>query len=250
MSFSGRKPGYVFKRDSEGLGYYRDVLAGDKNKSKEAEAEKEVNKSLDSQKLTTSGEVQTEKSATQFIPIDSKRDEKLLEFEFEYRQTKSSLALIVQVRGIVQSSVRVAYQSDERGLDVSFCASGGDTGLQKFGGGFSVLGQLSAQDCTYDVASENMVILLQKKESGFWTASRAPGVGGGQDLAGGVICKRNFVCAEISNFQEEKEAKEPSTGQALALALGGGADKGPDAIPVELLANMQFSDINGLLDLD
>jgi len=80
-------------------------------------------------------------------------------FEYEYRQTKAALSMIISVPNIVTSSVNIKFHI--KGCDVCFK----DNNNKMYGMGFDVSKELNLDKCSYDVASNNMVVIFAKSES-------------------------------------------------------------------------------------
>lgn len=149
VCFVGKKDGYVFKRGDLGLGYYVDKL---KRKTLAAtpatSTEGEESSSSDGGATGTSSEI-----------------------EFNFRQTEEAIALIVQVKNIVESTAVVQFS--HRGVDMRFsvCSrDGNDKSYKIFETGFDVKGSIDSNLCKYDVATQNMVIILHKMTPGIWTS--------------------------------------------------------------------------------
>ena len=140
--FSGRRDGYVFKRGDLGMGYY-----------------------LDTSSFSSTSTVVQLPPQQQVSP------------PFEFRETSTAVALLIQVSGIVKESCRVEF--DLFSLDIQFeveveeAAKGGrrsfclglDLNEELCGGGIDVL------TSKIDVAHQNMVVILMKNNPNeFWEA--------------------------------------------------------------------------------
>jgi hypothetical protein len=137
VCFLGRKDGYVFKRGDRGLGYYVDKYNCDRD----------THDVLDSH------------SSTQAL--------RMPRADYEFRQTEDAIAVIIQVKNIIDSSVVIRY--GEKSVDLKFSAcsvADGDSNEHTLG--FDMLSEINPCLCKYDVATQNMVVLLHKKAAGIW----------------------------------------------------------------------------------
>ena len=152
-SYVGSKAGFVFKKGSEGVGYYADD--GGIGRRKDA--------LLSDPHDTTEGEdvVAASLSLQHSTPQP---------FEYQYRQTPQGIAVIVDVKGIVEKSVNITFGAKR--VDVQFAAleSSVDSSPVSYGLTLECLKELSPEACHYDVATQNMVLVLQKKVEEYWLA--------------------------------------------------------------------------------
>ena len=183
-SFSGRKEGYVFKRGAEGVGYYLDKFYA---KAQEAAASPDLK---GEKEKVTSPVVKKDKKEKAVKEIETTVP------EFEYRQTAAAISLIVKVRGVTANSAKVNFQS--RAVEVSFTAADDMCEEKKAGDSPSsrrysfkiALREAAPQaytldpsECKFDVAQENVVLVLIKKSPGIWTE----GVSASEKLLQGTV---------------------------------------------------------------
>ena len=168
-AFSGKKAGYVFKRGNKGVGYYLDTFYSDLT----TDTPKEPSKSDDMKKV----------SANNVMDVTMKNLTATAVPNFEYRQTPAAISVIVKVQEIYESSVKVDFE--DRSVNIAF-SSGNEVSEEQKGSGdtTSVLRDYSFSlalrsgaplayvfeptRCTFDVAKENMVVVLMKKAVGIW----------------------------------------------------------------------------------
>ena len=151
--WAGAVNGYAFKRGDKGQGYYLDRATTPAPQS-------------DSPQAHTEEEGDTTKSS----PAAGDGSSKPVPFEF--RQTRVAFAVLLQVPDVVAATVIVHFTSG--GFDVSFKAASGLT----YSSGFTVHGGvLDSLKCRYDVASQNMVVVLTKAkvDEGMWGTATATG---------------------------------------------------------------------------
>ena len=223
-TFSGRRVGYVFKKGAKGVGYYLDtVVASDKAVKAEAIAQTTgtASSSQSQTQTSTSTQKQTAQKAATAVATPTtasvtvavtKSDAPPLAFPFEYRQTPSSIAVLVQVPQIVADSVKVTFRATS--VEVYFEATGsksnGDDGggsnnsnniVTRYASKLVVHGGfLELPRCKYDVASKNMVLALAKREEGLWIDS----------------VDQPIVCAEPLPIQQLDKA---TTGSGNAVSV-------------------------------
>ena len=207
LYFMGKKEGYVFHLGKHGLGYYLDVRA-----------------------MTTlaSGHV----SQRIVDPTEMMASIQPNVFEYDFRQTEEAVALIIQVKDIIESSVHATFGS--KGFDISFSANIDNaadytTGpsLREYAMGFDCSGNIDTKLSKFDVATQNMVIILHKCEPGIWDC------GIGDDT---IVKPRLF-----SRTSDNPSVKDPLVKNAMPSDTEKTATFG--------LKSMQFS-VSGLLDLD
>ena len=143
-NFTGRKSGYVFKRSDVGLGYHLDVPAG-------------VSPAAAAAAVTTaatSAEAKKEESSAP-VPVVP---------PFEMRQTAAAISVLIDLAGIDSSSVQVFF--DAVSARCSFT-----TGNQSYAFELTVpqakqnQHKLNFEQCKYDAAKKNMVLVLLKDAS-------------------------------------------------------------------------------------
>ena len=186
-TFSGRRVGYVFKKGTKGMGYYIDTaVASDKTMKTKATTQAEGTASSSQTQTSTAQKTTTTVTTPTTASVAvTESDASPLAFPFEYRQTPSSIAVLVQVPRIVADSAKVTFRATS--VEVSFQAAAAsktnsDDGdsinnnsnlVATYGlklvvhGGF-----LELPSCRYDVAAKNMVLALAKRgEEGLWIDS-------------------------------------------------------------------------------
>ena len=189
-TFSGRRVGYVFKKGVKGMGYYLDTVTVASNTTGKTKAQTvgTASSSSPTQTSTVQKTATVTPTPTNASVAGSESDALPLAFPFEYRQTPSSIAVLVQVPGIVADSAKVIFRATS--VEVSFQAAAaaaaaaskansndGDSNnnsnhLTTYNlklvvhGGF-----LELPRCKYDVAAKNMVLALAKREEGLWIES-------------------------------------------------------------------------------
>jgi hypothetical protein len=262
-SYIGSKKGYVFKTGDNGLGYYRDN-GGKPMKKAPASVPKPVDSldaidinnstiSVDCSKNNSDKENRVENTAT---AIDWKT------FEYQFRQTKEGIAMIIDVKNIIEESVSVNFQNQS--FDVSFAAAAGDARVEvktiDFGLSFDCMKELDTQACTFDVASDNMVIVLQKKVGGFWVSESNSAAIAKKEIIiareyGGSVVN----CSSSDGGGDDVETKSPVPESSLLAntmtSSGGDKDRedsgtGDVVDAMTLLKEMKFGSAAGLLELD
>lgn len=128
-------------------------------------------------------------------------------FKFEFRETGVAVPLLVQVPYILHATVRITYHPhrvdicfksappDQEGSDSSTSSSSSSsseykvdstsaaaatarTAVTVYGMSFSLVGEIDGAQCTFDVASKNMVVVLTKRVAGAWAEGSAKVTGG------------------------------------------------------------------------
>lgn len=227
--FVGRKAGYAFKRGESGLGYYLDPYQNSK-----ASLQSTVSSDPPSPSVP---------SPTFHEAPPASLSEGISSFPFEFRQTKEAVAVILQVPGIIESTVDLRF--GKKSFDIFFKAipspastSGSpSTRLAEYAQGFDLFDEIQVEKCKYDVATQNLVVLLQKARPEYW-----------MDRAPAATSRREVLTARAYRqlFGEEKGEKEAG-GRKTERHEGGNIPPIPS--PSELLEAMKFS-TQGLLDLD
>lgn len=201
-SFDGRKPGYVFKRDQEGVGYYLDTFG----KKRTAKEDKPV---VASTAKTASPEKQPKDSDSAPAEVPP----------FEYRQTPQAFSVIIKVPGVVSSSASVKFSS--RSVEVVFDAYVGESHESKQSEGAScktkpyamdlylpetlpLAFELDCDKSSFDVAEENVVLVMMKKSSGIWPETK--------DGAGALL-QGKAVSAAVKGKGKDESAKVKTTEQ-------------------------------------
>lgn len=184
-SFDGRKAGYVFKRGDDGVGYYLDTF-GKRRTAKEGKpaATDPAKTALSDKHLKSDATVPAE------VP------------PFEYRQTPHAFSVIIKVPGVLSSSTSVEFSS--RSVRVTFQAQIGESHESKQAEGASCKTKAFAMslcfpdtlppafelDCSrssFDVAEENVVLVLMKKSNGIWPETK--------DAAGALLQGKSLPAA-------------------------------------------------------
>jgi HSP20 family molecular chaperone IbpA len=237
--FVGRKAGYAFKRGESGLGYYLDPFQSIKPPLPAPSS------GSPSPSMPSPTSPSTLSAPSEAAPAPSPQGSS--SFPFEFRQTKEAVAVILQVPGIIESTVDLRFGKNS--FDIYFkavpspasaSAPGGASSasgrLAEYAQGFDLFDEVQAEKCKYDVATQNLVVLLQKARPEYWM-DRAPAGAGRRE----VLAARAY--------------RPPSSGEGLGEGVGAGGRKPeggnipPIPSPSELLEAMKFS-TQGLLDLD
>ena len=161
-AFQGRCPGYAFKTGVAGVGYYRDVLQPEATETSSEEEEEEEGEAVEA-------EEEEEGEAVEVAP-------------FEVRQMEAVVTVLVQLPGIDAKRSKVTFAAGGGGggggsvaMDLVVCAAGEAAG----GGGetaggterraalvLEAGGELDVGRCRFDVADNNMVVILVKEGGG------------------------------------------------------------------------------------
>ena len=273
-TFTGSRKGYVFKRDGEGMGYYLDDVqqltrgSGGVTDSKgclSVVSGADSAASIDfPSRLDTASTISSDDSLL------------LLPFDFDCRQTKQTIAVLVQVPSIDAASVQIEFAPHQ--LRVSFRAVGPDGLLpgSLYGMTFDVSPQstcligFNPEQCKYDVACQNMAIILVKSIPAYWSVKTS---GDDNKEASDDAETINSVTGESKSSADyglqatkellrarpyEAKKNNASTGNSgmSKLADSSSAETAPEwnkALPKSLenmIANMQFSSSAVLFDLD
>ena len=146
-TFSGKKDGFCFKMGDEGLGYYWDAVAkGGRIKSFKASKKKTAAVPV----------IQKEASSTragEYLPLP----------EYTFRQDKSTLSIIVQVKGIPEEAVRAKYKPDA--VYVRFSVEGALFGL-KITAPESC--EVDVRACRFSANEKNLAIIVGKMAPSKW----------------------------------------------------------------------------------
>lgn len=282
-TFTGSRKGYVFKRDSEGMGYYLDdVQQLTRGSGGGGVADTDTDDCKGSLSVVSGAD------SAASIDFPSRRDivstissddsSLLLPFDFDCRQTKQTIAVLVQVPSIDAASVHIEFAPHQ--LRVSFRAVGPDSLLpgSHYGMTFDISPQstclvgFNPEQCKYDVACQNMAIILVKSIPAYWSAKPS---GGDNKEASDDAETMNSVTLESKSSAdyelqatkellrarpyEAKKTDAPtadSSSSMSKLADSSSAEAAPErkkALPKSLenmIANMQFSSSAVLFDLD
>jgi hypothetical protein len=240
--FVGRKVGYVFQRGGSGLGYYLDRYHNEPS----------------SLPLPAAAPSPTMAAPTSVPPLPSAQPAaEHQSFPFEFRQTKEAVAVIVQIPGIIESSVDLRF--GDRSFDLYFKAvSGSSSGgegsssdtaatrrLVEHSQGFDLFAEVLVERCKYDVATQNLVVLLHKLKPEYWLDRTAAAAAGN----GAATSRREILSSRP--YRSTRVASEKKAGTASEATSGSSAPSPslPIPSPSELLEAMKFS-TQGLLDLD
>ena len=167
-SFNGKRAGYVFKRGDQGVGYYVDAKYAAKAPAPAA--------------VTPSVAATSAPAVSAPVPPVVEH----LPFPFECRQTKSALAIIVEVPNIDKASLRVEFETHS--VSVSFRAfadvpvegstltSTTTVGAVQYGAVLQLRqedspGGLDISLCRFDAQKQNLAIVLTKAQAQFWHCS-------------------------------------------------------------------------------
>ena len=142
----------------------------------------------------------------------------LKEFPFEFRQTKKCIPIIIQVPNIASSSVSISYGT--RVVSMKFCTSAatntsdGTKGTVTevwYGMSFMLMGDINVEECRYDVATSNMVVVLVKQPEEYWIQEDDIPVIQSKPYIH-INISKNIVIEEkeISTLKEEKEVNNVS----------------------------------------
>merc|ERR1711991_1190906 len=148
------------------------------------------------------------------------------EFSYDFRQTKSALAMIVNVSNIQPLSVQCQFS--HFGCDVSFTTD--ENTVNRYVMGFSTIGDLDIAKCSFDVANNYMVIVFAKLTSEYWIDPTTTDVATGKARQKSVLIKREYSPSSQSSEcvrRKEGERKIEERGEASALnqaAIAGASD--------------------------
>ena len=134
-SFQGKKTGYVFRKGSKGLGYYKD-------KAMLAAASKKANP----------GAAETASASNSSYDGNDK---------FEYRQSEKSVTILIQVPGIDAGTVSADFKP--RSIKVTFKTA--SKKLHSFSLD-NLFEEIDPEESRFDVATNNMIVILGKKKQG------------------------------------------------------------------------------------
>lgn len=242
-TYVGSKQGYVFKKGENGMGYYKDTGGKLVKKGMKTPIPTSSVDSLDSVNLqnSTLNSVTTDKE-NQSGNTKAVIDTVWKEFPFQFRQTKEGVAMIIDVKNIIEESVNIHF--DAKHFDVSFAStkstssSSVDATTVDYGLSFDCLKEVDAKSCKFDVATHNMVIVLQKKVEEFWV-SEVPANGEKSE----VISPREYAGADTANHLQFESASVPMTNSKDDAMSSTKFDA------ISLLEDMKFGSA-GLMELD
>lgn len=245
-TYVGSKKGYVFKKGENGMGYYRDH-GGRKalQQQKESKATPSSVDALDNIDINKSAiSVNTDKENTRHDNMKAESDNiDWQDFPFQFRQTKAGVAMIIDVKNIIEESVDVHF--NERSFDVSFtacvsCSGRDESKTIDYGRSFDCVKELNVKACKFDVATHNMVVVLEKKVEEFWV-SAANGADKGK---GEIIASREFSGQIRGSGGNQDKDGDSSSGS-------GRRDTNTSVVvnATALLQEMKFG-AAGLMDLD
>lgn len=209
--FSGRRNGYIFKNGIFGVGYYKDQQQILKN--------------------GTTPDVSTKQEISDTKIVSS--------FPFETRQTLQTVAILVQVPAILRETVRVEYTN--RSVNVQFSVlldvSGeAKAGTEETSTHYGALLEITAdcydgiipEQCRYDVAAQNMVIVLMKKNEVYWEELKA----------GELLIAKEIPLSESIKTTYKKVEQQAEKASTISKALE------------STIAQLQFSKNDAIYDLD
>ena len=204
--FDGKRTGYVFTTRSCGTGYYS-AVAG-----KAEAAEKAAAKAQPAAKSSASPAQASplkEKKPAALAPDQPQSTNYPDNDKFEYRQSPSTVTVLVQVPGIDGDAVSADFKETSVSLKYKTVANGADGADRKESKELKELKEFNLDlaeavvpgECSFDVATKNMVIILKKKEANVvWGALEKAGEAG-------------------------RKAEEEAAAAAAAAAEGGAAAK-------------------------
>ena len=264
-TYVGSKKGYAFKKGDSGMGYYLDN--GGKPIPKTSTVPKPVD-SLDAIDINsstidcgTSGDKENSGENTP-AAIDWQA------FPFQFRQTKEGIAMIIDVKDIIEESVNINFQS--KAIDVSFAAAAAadsnrvEIKTVDFALSFDCLKEIDIKTCTFDVATHNMVVVLQKKVPEFWVSEEANNGIGKQSTdvlvsraySGSVVNSSSSKSRSDPSIIEKESTSTPKESSKINSNTSASkethAEIGADTVLVDatsLLQTMKFASA-GLLELD
>ena len=278
-TFTGSRKGYVFKRDGEGMGYYLDdvqqLIRGSGGVADSKGCLSAVSGADSAASIDFPSRLDTTAS-----PISSDDSLLLLPFDFDCRQTKQTIAVLVQVPSIDAASVHIEFAPHQ--LRVSFRAVGPDGLLpgSLYGMAFDISPQstcltgFNPEQCKYDVACQNMAIILVKSIPAYWSVKTS---GDDKKEASDDAETMNSVTGESKSsadyelqatkellrarpYEAKKNNVSPgnsnNSSSMSKLADSSSAETASEwnkALPKSLenmIANMQFSSSAVLFDLD
>jgi len=257
LTFAGAREGYVFKMGDEGLGYYLDTrqLIGSGGA-----AEGIPNAALrEDSAIHIDWPTPLDDDTTGRISPNSS----FLRFDFDCRQTKQTIAVLVQVPSIDAASVHIEFATHQ--LRVSFRAVGHDGLLP--GSQYGMILAISPlstcavgfdpEQCKYDVACQNMAIVLVKSIPAYWSV-KSDCKEASPDAA---MESKSSVDSELQSTKEllrvlPYESKYAVESMSKYTAAGSSPAEVPErskSLPKSLenmITNMQFSSSAVLFDLD
>jgi len=159
-TFTGRKNGYVFKRSDAGLGYHLDRRASPALAAAAVTTAAATPAAAAAAVAAAAEESKKEKSSVPIVP------------PFEHRQTAHAISVLIDLAGVDSATVQAFF--DTSSARCSFTA-----GNQSYAFELSVpedkqnQHKLDSQQCKYDVAKKNMVVVLLKGASSkfIWEAT-------------------------------------------------------------------------------
>ena len=142
---------------------------------------------------------------------------------FEYRQTPQAFSVIIKVSGVLKSSMSVKFKS--RSVQISFRVDNGGSDESKPTDGATCKSttyamelfvpetlppafELNCDKSTFDVAEENVVVILMKN-SGIWPETK--------DDAGALLQAKQ-ISAALLNEEKPVEAKDADKDTSAHLA--------------------------------
>lgn len=264
-TFGGKKAGYVFKRGDLGVGYYIDAKYAPK--------------------APVAAAAPAPPSSATVVSASMPVVEEHLPFPFECRQTKTALALIVEVPNIDKASLRVEFESHS--VRVSFRAfadvpvengavpSTTTVGAVQYGAELHLRqedcpGGLDVSLCRFDAQKQNLAVVLTKAQAQFWHCSspstgtaesmRAEGESKSGDATSDEARRLLRVVAISTERASNTSSSVPSAGSADALPPPPQSTQKANAANAEVakalkslestIQVMQFSSSDALFELD
>jgi len=206
--FEGKRRGFHFGTSDFGLGYYRDFSLVPEEKPKSLDSIESETKSItltDSSISDTLVLNENDKKELDKIMPAKKQDkenkepiqakESCITPEYRYQQTLRAINMIVDVKDVEKESVKCKFENrrvkittensntaniqdetQETGyLNVTFYVKE-KTGEKKlFSLEVILLHSINPSECKYNVAANNMLLIMGKKQEGIWASVVAPG---------------------------------------------------------------------------
>jgi hypothetical protein len=259
-AFAGRKEGYFFKKDRLGLGYYADAKQGAAKTPAAATA------------------TPAPAASVEPVPAPVAAADAFASFPFVARQTKPSVAVIVEVANIDPSSVKVAFHTHAvhitfRAFEDLDAAAETKIGRKLYGAVLRVIdaacpGGFDTSRCKFDVAEKNMAVVLTKLLPAYWSGAGAEAAAQGESKSGEADQSASGLL-QVLPYTEPPAAVATSTpAPTVGKAASGTSEsaqkaktpepaksvKAEDAKAVKALESamqaLQFSSSDALFELD
>ena len=172
--FDGRRAGYFFSTRGGETGYYAEAK---KEKKEEEKREKEKK-----EKAPPKANADKEQKSS-FYDND----------KFEFRQSPTTITILIQVPSIDGDSVAADFE--EAAVRVTYAVNGSSRTFQ-----LDLAREVLPKDCTFDVATKNMVVILKKKHANV--------VWGQLEREAGKPVADGKVAAEAAKKEKAKKEKK------------------------------------------